>query len=165
LQKRVGPDARFRLWVLGDGPERERYTELAEQLGVNCRVHFAKYVFPDQVWQYYAQAHVFVLPTMQDNWPLVVPEAMSMGLPVLLSNYAGSVPDLIRTGENGFAFDPEDHDVLAALMEYYVRNPHAVRRHGQRSLELVSLYNPERVASVILSAIDMAKSATNERDR
>jgi glycosyltransferase involved in cell wall biosynthesis len=160
LDRRLRNEGQFEILLLGDGPERSRYENLAQELGIRNRVHFAGYVSPGQVWRYYEQAHVFVLPTLQDNWPLVVPEAMSMGLPMLLSKYAGSVPDLIREGENGHSFDPEDHEFLASHLEEYVRNPDLIRRHGERSLEIVSSYNPERAANALLWAVAKAKEGT-----
>jgi len=157
LDIHLGERGQFDILLLGDGPERLRYEELARELGIQKRVHFAGNVPPDQVWRFYEQAHVFVLPTLQDNWPLVVPEAMSTGLPVLVSKRAGSVPDLIRAGENGYSFDPEDHESLASHLEEYVRNPPLIHRHGQRSIELVSPYNPQRAANAFLWAVAKAK--------
>ncbi len=157
LDIHLGERGQFDILLLGDGPERLRYEELARELGIQKRVHFAGDVPPDQVWRFYEQAHVFVLPTLQDNWPLVVPEAMSTGLPVLVSKRAGSVPDLIREGENGYSFDPEDHESLASHLEEYVRNPPLIQRHGQRSIELVSPYNPQRAANAFLWAVAKAK--------
>ena len=154
LEIRLGREAQFELVLVGNGPERERYEKLAWELGLRDRVRFAKFVNPDQVWKYYAGAHVLVLPTLQDTWALVVPEAMSAGLAVLVSKYAGSAPDLIREGENGYVFDPQDHEGLAACMGRYLSNPELIPRHGQRSLELVSPYTPARMAQVLLRAME-----------
>jgi glycosyltransferase involved in cell wall biosynthesis len=159
LEMHLGREAQFELVLVGDGPERERYQRLAGELGLQDRVRFTKFVNPDQVWKYYARAHVFVLPTLHDNWPLVVPEAMSAGLPVLVSKYAGSVPELIRQGENGYAFDPDDHEGLAACMGRYLSNPELIYKHGRRSLQLVSPYTPENVVQVIVRAIERARGA------
>ena len=156
LRDRLGPEARFRLLLVGDGPERGRFLQMTHDLQLQDKVSFVKSVPPHQVWDYYAKAHVFVLPTLQDNWPLVVPEAMSMGLPVLLSKYAGSTPDLIREGENGYSFDPEDTPALAGYMEQYVKNPELILKHGNRAREIASPYNPDRVAQVFLEAVDRA---------
>lgn len=156
LQDRLGPEAPFRLLLLGDGPEQGHLLRMTQELHLEDKVSFVKSVPPNQVWDYYAKAHVFVLPTKQDNWPLVVPEAMSMGLPVLLSKYAGSVPDLIREGENGYSFDPEDAEALAGYMERYVKTPDLIVKHGKRALETVSPYNPDRAAEVFLQAVERA---------
>jgi hypothetical protein len=158
LGRRLGKEGRFEIALVGNGAELPRYQGLARELGIQERVHFDGFIAPDQVWGYYERAHVFVLPTLQDNWPLVVPEAMSTGLPVLLSQRAGSLPDLIREGENGYSFDPEDHEGLADRLESYIRNPGLVTEHGKRSLELVSRYTPERTAEAFLQAIGAAKN-------
>jgi glycosyltransferase involved in cell wall biosynthesis len=79
---------------------------------------------------------------------------------VLISKRAGSAPDLIREGENGYLFDPEDHESLASHLEEYMRNPHLIRRHGERSLEIASSYNPERAANAFIWAIAKAKEGT-----
>lgn len=148
----------FEVVLLGEGSQREHYRQIVESLELGQRVHFAGAVQPEEVWQYYQNADVFVLPTLQDNWPLVVPEAMSVGLPILLSKVAGSVPDLIEEGGNGWSFDPLNPVELAKHMAAYLNNPDLVRRHGQRSLELVKPYTPERVYQAFMQAIYIASS-------
>ena len=160
LKRRLANKGQFEVVLLGDGPERSNYEGLAGDLGIDDCVHFVGYVHPDRVWEFYREAHVFVLPTLQDNWPLVVPEAMSAGLPILISRRAGSVPDLVRDGENGYSYEPENREQLALHLEEYVGNPRLARRHGQRSLELVSHYNPERAANSLLWAIAKAREGT-----
>jgi glycosyltransferase involved in cell wall biosynthesis len=156
LEKRVQLEKQYKVELLGDGPMRESYKELAERLGISHRISFLGNVAPQEVWSYYAKAHVFVLPTLQDNWPLVVPEAMSMGMPVLLSNYAGSVPDLMNDGVNGWVFDPENHEELAKYMMSYIETPALIVEQGKRSLERVKQYSPERVAEVYIEAVEAA---------
>ena len=154
LRRQLSNEDSFEVVVLGDGPERLRLAELAGDLAKEHRFSLLGAVAPTSVWAHYVDAHVFVLPTLQDNWPLVVAEAMSMGLPILLSNRAGSVPDLVVPGENGYVFDPEDHDELASKMRVFVDQPELVQVYGARSLELVRPYTPERVARVFIEAIE-----------
>lgn len=154
LHRRVGEDLPFEVHVLGEGPEHAELEHLAFELGVADCVTFLGGVLASEVWQSYAEADVFVLPTFQDNWPLVVPEAMFMAMPILLSRDSGSTPDLVKAGENGFAFNPADHEQLASLMEFYLRDPDAVRRHGLRSREIAARYTPQRIADAYLAALD-----------
>lgn len=146
----------FRVSLLGNGPQRATYEAQVQALGIGHVVHFLGTVMPEVIWPVYQNADVFVLPTRQDNWPLVVPEAMSVGLPILLSNVAGSVPDLIEEGGNGWSFEPYNANQLAAYMGAYLENPKLIDQHGKRSLELVKTYTPERVSQVFLQAISLA---------
>lgn len=150
-------NAPFEVRLVGDGPERPALTDLAERLGLADSVTFAGNVPPSSVWAEYDAASVFVLPTLQDNWPLVVPEAMASGMPVILSTGAGSVPDLVEPGVNGFVFDPGDVEGLSRLMCNYVQDPGLIRAHGIESLRTASAYTPRSVAEVMLRAVHRAR--------
>ena len=153
LRKTDRPATEFTLTLVGDGPEREALEQLARELDLEEVVSFEGAVHPDAIWQFYAQADVMILPTLQDNWPLVVLEAMTMGLPVLLSRYAGSQPDLVLEGLNGHAFDPEDHAHLAQLMAGYSKHPEQITSHGERSREIAHKYDADRAASAFMQAL------------
>lgn len=98
----------------------------------------------DNVYKYYSIADVFILPTLQDNWSLVVPEAMSCGLPVATSIYNGCYSELIKSGENGCVFDPLNKDSLLKALDYFHHvDLHA---HGKRSIEIERTFNTENCA-------------------
>jgi glycosyltransferase involved in cell wall biosynthesis len=150
----------FQVTLLGEGTERARMEQLSAQLATGDVVRFASGVHSSNVWQYYRDCDVFVLPTVQDNWPLVAQEAMLMAKPILLSKYAGSAPDLVCTGENGFTFDPEDHSELARLMSFYVDHPEVLTAHGSRSREIAQAYTPANVAQAYVRAVDYVLSCS-----
>jgi glycosyltransferase involved in cell wall biosynthesis len=64
----------------------------------------------------YRDASAFVLPTRGDCTPLVVIEAMAMGLPVVSTNLAG-IPELVRDGETGHLVSPGDAASLGSALE------------------------------------------------
>jgi glycosyltransferase involved in cell wall biosynthesis len=143
----------FELLIVGEGAEQELLKARVRQTGLDGHTKFLGAVSPEEVWNYYAKSDVFVLPTLTDNWPLVAVEAMHVGKPILLSKFAGSSADLIEEASNGFTFDPYDHSQLAAFMEFYLKNPLAIREHGARSLTIAQAYRPERVADVYMAAL------------
>ena len=63
---------------------------------------------------------IVVIPSFQDNWGIVVDEALQLNKVVLASSFVGSAEDLIVHGENGFLFDPhssrELFDILRRLI-------------------------------------------------
>jgi glycosyltransferase involved in cell wall biosynthesis len=150
------PSQKFSITIVGDGPEREALQSLAHELGLKHIVSFEGAVHPDAIWHFYDRADVMILPTLQDNWPLVVLEAMSMSLPVLLSKYAGSQKDLVFEARNGYSFDPDDHAGLAQLMAGYSTHPERIREHGEKSHEIAKKYDVDRAASAFLRALDVA---------
>ena len=99
--------------VIGDGPQREK---LSEEFEGYPGVRFFGPVDYDALYKYFAVADIFVMPTLEDNWSMVVPEAMAAGLPILTSVYNGCHPDLIST-ENGWVYDPYDEESLFSKLD------------------------------------------------
>lgn len=106
----------FTLVLVGAGPEREALQTQAAELGIR---HF--HMLPNQTQgalnEIYRSADVFILPTLEDVWGLVVSEALWAGTPVLCSKYAGCA-ELVPEGN---VFDPmseESFDLaLTKVME------------------------------------------------
>ena len=88
--------------LIGQG---DKSAELEKKYVNNKSVHLVGRVNYNIVYKYYAIADVFVLPTLLDNWSLVIPEAMSCGLPVSTTIYNGCHSELVHEGENGYVFD------------------------------------------------------------
>lgn len=77
----------------------------------------------------YQQADLFVLPSVQEAFGLVMLEAMACGIPVIASRNTGA-PDVIDHGQNGFLFDSGDITALAEYMNYLIKNPELTQRIG-----------------------------------
>lgn len=129
------------LVMVGGG---ELYEKIVQQYGNVPSVFIEGRKDYDEVAKYYGICDVFFLPTIEDNWSLVVPEAMSCGLPVATSIYNGCHPELIREGENGCTFDTFDQQSMIRALNYF----HHVdlKAHGQRSIELEREFNTENSA-------------------
>jgi glycosyltransferase involved in cell wall biosynthesis len=63
-----------------------------------------------------ASAAGLVLPSLEDNCPMVVLESMAAGVPVAAAR-VGGVPDLVRSGETGLLFDPSSEEAMAAALQ------------------------------------------------
>ena len=119
------------LIIVGDGPERERLLNQAEAAGLKS-VWFEGAVDYDQMAAYYAAADAFVIPTLEDNWSLVVPEAMACGLPILCSKYNGCWPELVQEG-NGWVFDPLDPQDTLRVLNLGIEKVSELPRMGRQS--------------------------------
>jgi glycosyltransferase involved in cell wall biosynthesis len=101
-----------RLVLIGDGPQRASLDGLARRLGVQSRVDYGGFVEPRQLPATYAAAEVFVLPSLEDTFGVVVVEALACGVAVVCSKYAGASSHLVD-GASAFVVDPEDIEQLA----------------------------------------------------
>lgn len=76
----------------------------------------------------YHNADVFILPTREDCFGLVILEAMCASLPVISSKYADGAFDLVAEGENGYIVDPEDTHAFAEKIDQILRTKTVLRR-------------------------------------
>jgi glycosyltransferase involved in cell wall biosynthesis len=136
-------DLPFRLIVAGeDAPGSFR--EYAKSLGILERCHFEP-PQPD-VLDFYAAADLYVSPSHEDSFGLPVLEAMSCGLPVITSAFAG-VSDLIHNGEDGFVLrDPQE---LVKLLRELYRDGAKRQRVGEAAAKLSREWTWDRNAAAV----------------
>lgn len=107
----------IRLVIVGEGQERELLKKQITELGIGNRVVFKGYVEGEPLRELYRTSDVFILPTREDCFGLVILEAMCASLPVISSKYADGARDLVADGENGYIVDPEDTESFAAVID------------------------------------------------
>jgi len=134
---------------VGDGALRGQCEAMAAALGV--RATFTGFRNQSAMPSAYAAADVLVLPSdRQETWGLVVNEAMASGLPAIVSEAAGCVPDLIIAGRTGYAYPPGDIDALAAALRTI---PGEGATMGRAAARHVRDYSVERAASGVVEAM------------
>ena len=102
-------------------------------------IHILGGVSYDKLHEYYALADVFIMPTLEDNWCLVLPEAMACGLPVACSIYNGGTSELIIDGKNGYSFDPKDKKSIIDTLSVFHKSD--LKEMGNVSREIESRFN------------------------
>lgn len=81
-----------------------------------------------------AEADVFVHPTLDDCFPLVLLEAMQRALPIIATP-VGAIPDIVEDGVNGFLVPERDPEALAQAMKQLMDAPNLAQQMGQRGKE------------------------------
>lgn len=143
------------LVIVGSGPEHGELRKMIENLKL-VSVHLMGDVDYDQIANYYASSDIFLMPTLEDNWSLVVPEAMACGLPVICSIYNGCWPELVQEGRNGWVFDPLETDSIVQVLTKALDNFGNLKRMGLESLAIVADHTPEHAAKAIWEACNIA---------
>jgi glycosyltransferase involved in cell wall biosynthesis len=149
----------WRLVILGDGEERTALEDVIRRRKLEG-VTLAGFRQIDELPAYYGLAGAFVHPPFQEQWGLVVNEAMASGLPVLVSKTCGCASELICSGENGFRFDPSDLDELASLMRLISSDTVDVSWMGYRSQEIISDWGLDRFAQGLFQALEASLEAS-----
>ncbi|MDZ7752505.1 MAG: glycosyltransferase family 4 protein [Gammaproteobacteria bacterium] len=136
----------------GEPGERERLEALVAEQGLAGKVEVNGPVTGQEKDQVFAAASGFCLPSYNEGLPMAMLEAMSYGLPVLVTE-VGSIPEVIHDGVNGMLFAPGQEDRLAARLRRFCTDGAALRAMGQAArATVVADYsldsNAEKLAAI-----------------
>lgn len=151
------PDAT--LTLAGIGPERERLEQLACALGVREAVGFPGQLDREEMAALYHSADVVLNPSLADNMPNSVLEAMASGVPIVATR-VGGVPWIVRDGETGLLVPPGDHEAMAGLVLRLCREPTLRGTLVAAALADVRRYRWSEVAPLLAAAYRSAPHPT-----
>jgi colanic acid/amylovoran biosynthesis glycosyltransferase len=112
--------AGFELVLAGDGPMRGEIEKLIEKYGLGRQVRITGWISSEDVRREILAARALVLPSFAEGLPIVIMEAMALRRPVLTTYIAG-IPELVRSGENGWLFPAGSLDELVNAMDDCLR--------------------------------------------
>lgn len=138
LPKNVG------IYIVGSEPTAE-YIDLRAKLGLD-NVHFVGFCNKEKLAKYYTASDVFVLPTREDIWGLVVNEAMAFGLPVVTTNRCVAGMELVKPGVNGYIVPVDDADALCDAIMKTLQSD--LLTFSQSAFSAISGYTIENMAHV-----------------
>jgi glycosyltransferase involved in cell wall biosynthesis len=146
----------YSLVVVGDGPDRDQLEVLSRNRGLD-NIQWEGWVAYDQLGSYFCNADVFILPTLEDTWGMVVLESMVFGKPVLCSKWAGAL-EMVADGENGYVIDPNDPEQLAERMSRFIHDPALAEKMGSRSQQMIASYEPASAAEFLTQVVAHTRS-------
>ena len=159
------PDVR--LVCAGDG-DRTGVARYAERLGIADAVKFTGWVGPSGKRALLETAAAFVLPSYDEALPASLVEAMSAGVPTLVSP-VGGMPEAVQDGVSGLLVAPGDRANLERRLKRLLLDRPLAERLGAAARESARLrFSPERVLprleAVYAAAGVVANAAVPERD-
>jgi len=145
------------LVLLGDGPLRQTLNSQLSTLNLQAHVHLPGFKQYDELPVYYALAKAFVHASTTEQWGLVVNEAVASGLPVIVSDRCGCVPELVNG--NGFTFDPFDEQELVERLSQMASLSDDERKSlSDASYRISANFAPERFGEGLEQAARLAPS-------
>jgi len=183
------------LVLVGSGEEESKLRKLCDELrlpqyhhppggstkagGGAPGVHFYGFRQINENPIFYGLADAFILPSLYEEWGLVVNEAMACSLPVVVSRTAGCTEDLLEMGvpgealngeaaaigklrldsnlrKNGLVFDPQSPGELSRVMSCLAENPGLRMAMGRESFRIVEKFSCENFAKNAIQAARLA---------
>jgi glycosyltransferase involved in cell wall biosynthesis len=145
------------LVIMGTGPLESKIRRYVSAHGLKDVV-LTGFLSVAEFVRYYVIADVFVLPSLYDCFPVVIPEAMYAGLPIITTSEVGCVGTLVKHGENGVVVPPNNSAALAEAVLRLMKDDRIRERMGQRSRALLEPWSMERVIERFVAAVRQVHS-------
>jgi len=160
---RLSGQSDTQFYFLGGGEhdgDLERYKTKSRDMGLS-NVYFPGYVSGNQKADHLKQADLFVLPSRADNFPISLLEAMSYGLPVVVSD-VGAMEEVVSE-ENGIVIAPRDIDALVKAIRFMYHHPKERRGMGRKNIkDVMDHYSApkyvESIGDVYMSLDDVSRN-------
>lgn len=115
------------------GPVSSDFKPLLEKMSLQ-NVHIRGAVAGDVLAREYSAADIFCLPSIEEGYGLVIPQAMACGLPIVTTEVVGAV-DLLTHGHEGLIVPPANAQALSAALEQLVEDAELRLSLGRNALE------------------------------
>lgn len=149
----------FHINMFGDGNCIETTKQLATKLDVNEQISFKGNIPNDEILPSMREHDIFIFTSdKNEGWGAVANEAMSNCCAIVASDMIGSIPFLVKDGENGCIFKSEDVESLTEKVEWLINNPEDRKRlaiNGYHTMK--NLWSPTNAAKNLLQLIDDIK--------
>jgi 1,2-diacylglycerol 3-alpha-glucosyltransferase len=132
------------LIIVGKGHIRRNLEDLTKRLGLK-NVIFTGFVSDSLLRQAYASSGLFVLPSYAEIQPLVLLEALAMGLPAIGTN-VGGIPEMVVEGRNGYVLKPGDHEGLAERIITILNDDKLRKKFSRNSMQIAQDNDIEKSA-------------------
>ena len=134
----------WQLRIFGSGGEKDSLQRQIEELGIQDSARLMG--FTRQLHEEMSRASLYVLSSRQEGFPMVLLEAMGVGLPVVSVDCETGPRDIVREAVDGHVVPEEDTTALAAAMSGLMADDERRKRYGAAALETAARYDAARIA-------------------
>jgi len=145
--KQAGAKARA-LHICGSGVLEGELRATVQRLGVEGVV-FLGFVQSTEIARVLASTLALILLSVEEQWGLVVNEALAMGVPILCSLNVGARDFLVKTAVNGYMFEPDNPAGLAHFMRRLADDENEWSRLAEGSLQLAPLADTSNFGAAV----------------
>jgi glycosyltransferase involved in cell wall biosynthesis len=145
------------LLMVGDGQLRTQLEQRVTSAGLH-QIRFLGFKNQSELPAFFDLCDVFVLPSVNEPWGLIVNEAMNAGRAIIVSDKVGCASDLVKNGQNGYVVPADDSEALAGTLAQAICDPARLKAMGERSKQTIDRWSFDRDKDGLVLAIDAAMS-------
>ncbi len=142
--KNINCERRIGVYIVG-GNETEEYREIVQTLNLK-NVYFIPFQNSDIIELYFKAADLFVFPTREDIWGLVINEAMANALPIITTDRCVAGLELIENEKGGYIIPADNENALSDKINQIISNGECREKMPIYNLEKIKDYTIEQMA-------------------
>lgn len=154
----VLPNVRYS--IVGDGPLREQLEHLVSELGLSDIVTFHGSLDSERLRELMLAQHGLLVPSVtaadgdMEGLPVVIMEAMALGVPVIASRHSG-IPELVVDGETGWTMPERDAAALAATLKDWANSHELWPARAERARALIERdFDVRKLAALLATKLE-----------
>lgn len=144
-----------RLTVAGSGPLLKKLEKIVQDLGISTVTVFTGRLDNEKMAELYRKADIMLNPSLADNMPISILEALASGVPVI-STDAGGIPYLVENEKNALIVPRGDFQAMASCSKRLLENVDLYERLRTEGILVIQKYTWHQVKPKLLSAYQSA---------
>ena len=151
--KLVRQEIPAKLVILGEGEERQKLTNLIEELDLKEDVDLPGFVL--NPYPYMAHSSVFVLSSKYEGLPNVLIQAMAVGTPVIATDCKSGPEEILEKGKYGGLVPVGDHDIMSREILKVLNNYETYKQKISQIINRANLYNADNIINKYLACLQV----------
>ncbi|MEE0840242.1 MAG: glycosyltransferase family 4 protein [Acutalibacteraceae bacterium] len=144
----------WKLYIVGDGEEEQKLTDLANNLKISDSVIFTGALPHDRVLSFMERSSVYTMTSYSEGFPFVLIEAMSCGLPVIAFDVRVGPRAIINDGANGILVEDNDIKAFADALCSLMDNAELRLEYSKNALERAKSFTEDKVVEKWISVFE-----------
>lgn len=146
-------DTSVGVYIIGGKPTQEYINIISEFNNIN-QIHFIEFSSKEKIFDYFSSSDIFVLPTREDIWGLVINEAMANALPIITTNRCIAGTELIKNNYNGYVIEVDDYVSLKNKLQILINDELLCNSMANNTLSIIEKYTIENMVKTHLDIFE-----------
>jgi glycosyltransferase involved in cell wall biosynthesis len=144
----------WKLYLVGDGEEKQSLLDLTEKLGISESVVFTGALSHEEVLDTMKKSSVYVMTSYSEGFPFVLIEAMSCGLPIVAFDVRVGPRAIIKDGENGILVKDDNFEAFNTALCQLIDDEKLRLDYGNSALERANDFTEEKIVQKWISIFE-----------
>ena len=145
---------KYELVIVGDGIERKKLEKQINDLELNDRIHLVGWKSTNEVIELLKQSDVFVMTSITEGLPMVLLEAMSVGVPCVAFDIENGVKDIIKNNYNGYVVKNRDAKQFEKKLSSLLKNSKELKKLSNNAINTSLEYSFQNVTKKWINLIE-----------